>query len=51
MDYEYIEDEDGGHVRVAFKYLPRIFEFFEERAKKKAKPEKKTPEKSVERTL
>ncbi len=43
MDYEYIEDEDGGHVRVAFKYLPRIFEFFEERAKKKAKPEKKTP--------
>lgn len=43
MDFEYIEDPDGGHVFVAFKYLPRIFEFFEERAKGEAKSEEEKP--------
>ena len=49
MDYEYIEDEEGGHVFVAFKNIPRIFEFFEERAKRKGKAPPRKPTKPVDR--
>ena len=34
MTHEYIEVKDGGHVRVAFDNLPKIFEFFNKHQKK-----------------
>ena len=39
MTYEYVEMPGGDHVNVAFKGLPRIFDFFDAH-KKLAKPEK-----------
>jgi predicted peptidase len=29
MTHRYVEDNDGGHILVAFRHLPTIFEFFE----------------------
>ena len=41
MDYKYIEVPGGGHVRVAFDNMPKIFEFFNSR-------QREIPDKPVE---
>lgn len=48
MEHKYIEDPDGGHVRVAFEKMPDIFDFFNKHrkkapAEKKEREEKKRP--------
>ena len=40
MTHKYIEVKDGGHVKVAFDNIPKIFEFFDQH-KKKAKEKAK----------
>jgi len=43
MDHEYIEVPRGGHVRIAFDNMPKIFEFFKTRRRKvPAKPQHRT---------
>ena len=37
MTHEYIEDEDGGHIFVAFENLPKIFDFFNKHRRNGAK--------------
>lgn len=46
MEHKYIEDPEGGHVKIAFEKMPDLFDFFNKHRKKTAgekKEEKKRP--------